>query len=93
MANLKNPATNEAQNSLEPKSVTTVDQRGQMVISREIRELCGIKPGDRLALFAENSHNSGSFQILMVRVNQIYDKKRIKSIKKTLNSKHMQMAH
>jgi len=32
------------------ESVITVDERGQMVLPKEIRHKAGIKPGDKLAL-------------------------------------------
>ncbi len=32
------------------QSIVTVDERGQMVLPKEIRELAGIGPGDKLAV-------------------------------------------
>lgn len=32
------------------ESVVSVDERGQMVLPKEIREAAGIKPGDKLAV-------------------------------------------
>lgn len=32
------------------ESIITVDERGQMVLPKEIRERAGIKPGEKLAL-------------------------------------------
>lgn len=32
------------------ESVLTVDERGQMVLPKDVRELAGIRPGDKLAL-------------------------------------------
>lgn len=32
------------------ESVVTVDERGQMVIPKEVRETAGLKPGDKLAV-------------------------------------------
>ncbi|MBI5587970.1 MAG: AbrB/MazE/SpoVT family DNA-binding domain-containing protein [Deltaproteobacteria bacterium] len=32
------------------ESIVTVDERGQMVLPKELREKAGIKPGDKLAL-------------------------------------------
>lgn len=32
------------------ESIVTVDERGQMVVPKELREKAGIKPGDKLAL-------------------------------------------
>ncbi|MBU2548400.1 MAG: AbrB/MazE/SpoVT family DNA-binding domain-containing protein [Proteobacteria bacterium] len=34
------------------ESVVTVDDRGQMVLPKEVREKAGIGPGDKLALIA-----------------------------------------
>ena len=34
------------------ESVVTVDERGQMVLPKEIRERAGIKAGDKLAVIA-----------------------------------------
>jgi len=32
------------------ESIVTVDERGQMVLPKEVRERAGIKPGEKLAL-------------------------------------------
>lgn len=32
------------------ESIVTVDERGQMVLPKDLREKAGIKPGDKLAL-------------------------------------------
>lgn len=39
------------------ESLINIDERGQMVLPKEIRERAGIKPGDKLALitFAEDT--------------------------------------
>jgi len=34
------------------ESVVTVDERGQMVLPKEIRDRAGIKPGDKLAVIS-----------------------------------------
>ena len=34
------------------ESLVAVDERGQMVLPKEVREKAGIKPGDKLALVA-----------------------------------------
>ena len=31
-----------------------VDEKSRIVLSKEIREICGFKPGDKLALFIHN---------------------------------------
>lgn len=35
---------------LRVESIISVDERGQMVLPKEVRERAGIKPGDKLAL-------------------------------------------
>jgi AbrB family looped-hinge helix DNA binding protein len=32
------------------ESIVSVDERGQMVLPKEVREAAGIKPGDKLAI-------------------------------------------
>jgi AbrB family looped-hinge helix DNA binding protein len=34
------------------ESVLTVDERGQMVLPKDVRERAGIRPGDKLALIS-----------------------------------------
>ena len=34
------------------EALVTVDERGQMVLPKDVREAAGIKPGDKLALIA-----------------------------------------
>jgi len=34
------------------ESILTVDERGQMVLPKDVRERAGIKPGDKLALIS-----------------------------------------
>lgn len=37
------------------ESVVTIDERGQMVLPKDVREKMGIKPGDKLAVVAVKS--------------------------------------
>ncbi len=39
-----------AQTGCRVESIVTVDERGQMVLPKELRDKAGIKPGDKLAL-------------------------------------------
>ncbi len=41
----------DLKNSHLPVTLATVDDRGQVMISKDVREWGGISPGDKLALF------------------------------------------
>jgi AbrB family looped-hinge helix DNA binding protein len=49
MANTKNAADQEC---CAVEALITVDERGQMVLPKDVREAAGIRPGDKLALIA-----------------------------------------
>lgn len=49
MANLKKT---EDQECCAVEALVTVDERGQMVLPKDMREAAGIRPGDKLALIA-----------------------------------------
>ena len=40
------------------ESVLTVDERGQMVLPKDVREKAGIRPGDKLALITWEKEGS-----------------------------------
>ncbi len=40
------------------ESILTVDERGQMVLPKDVRERAGIKPGDKLALISWEKEGS-----------------------------------
>jgi AbrB family looped-hinge helix DNA binding protein len=40
------------------ESILTIDDRGQMVLPKDIRERAGIKPGDKLALISWEKEGS-----------------------------------
>jgi antitoxin PrlF len=40
------------------EALVTVDERGQMVLPKEVREAAGIRPGDKLALIAWRKNGS-----------------------------------
>ena len=40
------------------ESVLTVDERGQMVLPKDVRERAGIRPGDKLALISWENDGS-----------------------------------
>lgn len=46
----KSCCTSEEMCGCRVESVITIDERGQMVLPKEIREKAGIKPGDKLAV-------------------------------------------
>jgi len=41
---------NGSKSGCKVESIVTVDERGQMVLPKELRDKAGIKPGDKLAL-------------------------------------------
>lgn len=43
-------APSGSQTGCRVESIVTVDERGQMVLPKELRDKAGIKPGDKLAL-------------------------------------------
>jgi len=40
------------------EAVLTIDERGQMVLPKDVREKAGIKPGDKLALISWEKNGS-----------------------------------
>ena len=48
----KDACCGSAVDSCSIESLVTVDERGQMVLSKAIRDKAGIKPGDKLAVAA-----------------------------------------
>ncbi|HXX59144.1 MAG TPA: HgcAB-associated protein [Dehalococcoidales bacterium] len=47
------------------ESVVTVDERGQMVLPKELREKAGIKPGDKMAVISWDKEGKSCCFILM----------------------------
>ena len=45
------------------ESIVTIDERGQMVLPKEIRERAKIKPGDKLALLSLEKRRQGLLSI------------------------------
>jgi antitoxin PrlF len=52
------------------ESVVTVDERGQMVLPKEIRERAGIKAGDKLALVSWNQ-GAGVTCLALIKVDKL----------------------
>jgi antitoxin PrlF len=63
-------AGNEKKPCCQVESVITVDERGQMVLPKEIRERAGIQPGDKLALVSWDEE-SGIAVIALIRVDKL----------------------
>jgi antitoxin PrlF len=49
---MANPKKNDGQECCAVEALITVDERGQMVLPKDMREAAGIRPGDKLALIA-----------------------------------------
>jgi len=45
-----NQMKKEADECCQVEALVTVDERGQMVLPKDVREAAGIRPGDKLAL-------------------------------------------
>lgn len=59
-----------------PTSFVTIDGRGAMVISKEIRKLANIKTGDKLAVYTHPTEDMGQ-KIILVKVDAFFDKSRV----------------
>lgn len=46
------PTKDEAQDCCGVEALITIDERGQMVLPKDVREAAGIRPGDKLALIS-----------------------------------------
>ena len=63
-------AGNEQKPCCQVESVVTVDERGQMVLPKEIRERAGIQPGDKLALVSWGEE-SGIAVLALIGVDKL----------------------
>jgi len=63
-----------SQNSQEPccqvEAVVTVDERGQMLLPKEIRDRAGMQPGDKLALVSWGQ-DEGIACLALIRVDKL----------------------
>jgi len=60
-------------NACSIQSLVSVDDRGQMVLPKDVREKAGIKPGDKLALI--NWERKGEFYcIILIKASELGDK-------------------
>jgi antitoxin PrlF len=61
------------------EAIVTVDQRGQMVLSKEIREKANIRAGDKLALISWGNNNEVDY-IFLIKSENLYQ-----SVQKVIN--------
>ncbi len=54
------------------ESIISVDERGQMVLPKDVREAAGIKPGDKLALIMWRREGEVCCMSL-IKVNELTD--------------------
>ncbi|NPV83529.1 MAG: AbrB/MazE/SpoVT family DNA-binding domain-containing protein [Candidatus Aminicenantes bacterium] len=54
------------------ESVVSVDERGQMVLPKEIREAAGLKPGDKLAVIMWRGAR-GSCCLTLIKADELKD--------------------
>ncbi len=53
------------------EAMVSVDERGQMVLPKEVRERAGIRPGDKLALTVIQGGEDGVCCIALVRAEEL----------------------
>jgi antitoxin PrlF len=61
------------------EALVSVDERGQIVLPKDVREKAGIKAGDKLAVFFPSKKGEKVCCIMLMRVDELAE-----SIKKTL---------
>ncbi|MCX8161330.1 MAG: HgcAB-associated protein [Candidatus Saccharicenans sp.] len=54
------------------ESIVSVDERGQMVLPKEIRETAGLKPGDKLAVIMWRGAK-GSCCLTLIKTDELKD--------------------
>lgn len=54
------------------ESIVNVDDRGQMILPKEIRKKANIRPGDKLAVI--NMERSGKTWIVLIRADELADR-------------------
>lgn len=54
------------------ESVVSVDERGQMVLPKEVREAAGLKPGDKLAVIMWRGAR-GSCCLTLIKTDELKD--------------------
>ncbi len=64
--------TNEESSCCKVVSIISVDERGQMVLPKEIREKAGIKPGDKLAVISFETKGNVQY-ISLVKTDDFKD--------------------
>ncbi len=68
----KGPTSNRNLPCCTLESVVTVDERGQMVIPKEVRETAGLKPGDKLAVIMWCG-TGGSCCLTLIKTEELSD--------------------
>ncbi|MGB4705179.1 MAG: HgcAB-associated protein [Candidatus Saccharicenans sp.] len=68
----KSPTSNRNLPCCTLESVVTVDERGQMVIPKEVREAAGLKPGDKLAVIMWCSSEGGCC-LTLIKTDELKD--------------------
>lgn len=76
-ADARGPEAESKKSCCQIMAVITVDERGQMVLPKEIRDMLGIKAGDKLAAVAMGSEGRKCCLSLM-KVDELEEGVRIK---------------
>lgn len=66
------PSSSKESTCCKVESVVTIDERGQMVLPKEIRDAAGIRPGDKLAVIPWKKDDNVCC-ITLMRVEELGD--------------------
>lgn len=65
------PAAGEGPGCCRVEAMVSVDDRGQMVLPKEVRERAGIRPGDKLAVTVIQGEGGGVCCIALMRADAL----------------------
>jgi antitoxin PrlF len=67
------PSSGGGQPCCKVESVVTVDERGQMVLPKDLRDKAGIKAGDKLAVVSYAGKDGKTSCLTLVKVDDLSD--------------------
>ncbi len=61
-------------------SIVKVDAKGQFSISQEIRAILGLKPKDKVAIFAKPAKGNSPAYASIIKADDILDQRKLKNL-------------